>query len=246
MVQAVLDCESIKKGCNCGRMAKSRGVVDITSCIESRTSRCSCLKKGQTCTRLCRCVNCKNASQVEKSPSGQHKGCTCGSMKNVKSAFVTCKDNVERKSRCPCLRLGTKCTSSCRCSNCGNNKDCPDKRSSNVTSITRKRSNPEKYKRMRGADYLANKGFVVSNGPWTNLESIILFVVIEVIEGSGNGVALNSLNVAELYNFVVSSEKVKEIGLAVTYKPFSSIVGKLSWLNEKHSLHESLMDSKIN
>lgn len=99
---------------------------------------------------------------------------------------------------------------------------------------------------MRGADYLANKGFVVSNGPWTNLESIILFVVIEVIEGSGNGVALNSLNVAELYNFVVSSEKVKEIGLAVTYKPFSSIVGKLSWLNEKHSLHESLMDSKIN
>ncbi|KAJ7370152.1 hypothetical protein OS493_034081 [Desmophyllum pertusum] len=82
MMQAVLDCESIRKVCNCGRMAKSRGV-------------------GQTCTRLCRCVNCKNASQVEKSPYCQHKGCTCGSMKNVKSAFVTCKDTLKGSQDVP-------------------------------------------------------------------------------------------------------------------------------------------------
>ena len=94
---------------------------------------------------------------------------------------------------------------------------------------------------MRGADYLAKEGFVVSNGPWTNLECIVLLAVTEVINYSG--VAVNSQNVAELYNFVVSSAKVKEIGLAVTYKPLSSIVGKLSQLNEKHSLHKSLMDS---
>ena len=245
---AVSVCENIKKGCCCGKMAKSRGVVDISSCIESQTSRCSCLKKGQTCTRVCRCVNCKNPSLLEMSASGMHKGCTCGSAmkKAVKSDFITCAsaDNVARKSRCPCLRIGTKCTSSCRCSNCGNNKECPDIRSSNATIIKRKRRNPETYKRMRGADYLASRGFVVSNGPWTNLESIILFVVTEVINGSG--VVLNSLNIAELYNFVVSSEKVKEIGLAVTYKPFSSIVGKLSQLNEKHSVHESLMNSNHN
>ena len=35
-------------------------------------------------------------------------------------------------------------------------------------------------------------------------------VVIEVIDGSG--VVRNSKNIAELYNFVVSSDKVKEIG----------------------------------
>lgn len=55
--------------------------MDIASCMESQKSRCSCLKNGQTCTRLCRCVNCNNACQEEKSVSGQRKGCTCGSMK---------------------------------------------------------------------------------------------------------------------------------------------------------------------
>ena len=71
------------------------------------------------------------------------------------------------------------------------------------------------------------------------LESIFLSVVIEVIDGSD--VVLNSKNIAELYNFVVSSDKVKEIGMALMYKSLSSIIGKLSHLKEKHSLQESLM-----
>lgn len=175
-------------------------------------------------------TGCQKVRTARKSVSGQRKGCTCGSMKKGNSVVV-CKDQVERKSRCPCLRIGKKCTSSCQCSNCGNKDDCPYKRSSNFTST----------KRMRGADYLTKEGFVISNSPWTNLECIVLFAITEVIDYSD--VAVNSQNVAELYNFVVSSAKVKEIGLAVTYKPFSSIVGKLSQLNEKHSLHKSLMDS---
>ena len=215
----------------CGRYSVMYGVSKVKVLL---------LKKGQTCTRFCRCVNCNNAFQVEKSVSGQRKGCTCGSVKN-RNSVVVCKDQVERKSMCPCLRIDKKCTSSCRCSNCGNKDDCPYKRSSNFTSTKRKRTNPQTYKRMRGADYLAKEGFVISNGPWTNLECIVLFAVTEVINYSG--VAVNPQNVAELYNFVVSSAKVKEIGLAETYKPFSSIVGKLSQLNENHSLHKSLMDS---
>ena len=83
-----------------------------------------------------------------------------------------------------------------------------------------KGQNPQTYKRMRGADYLAKQGFTVSSGPWTKLESIFLSVVIEVIYGSG--VVLNSKNIAELYNFVVSSDKVKEIGIAITCKSLSS------------------------
>ena len=143
--------------------------------------------------------------------------------------------------RCPCLRVGVKCDSVCRCTNSGNGKDCPDKRCSNTTPTKRKRKNPQTYKRMRGADYLAKQGFTVSSGPWTKLESIFFSVVIEVIDGSG--VVLNSKNIAGLYNFVVSSDKVKEIGMAVTYKSLSSIVGKLSHLKEKHFLHEALMNT---
>ena len=93
---------------------------------------------------------------------------------------------------------------------------------------------------MRGADYLAKQGFTVSSGPLTKLESIF-HSVIEVIDGSG--VVLNSKNIAELYKFVVSSDKVKEIGMAITYKSLSSIVGKLFHLKEKHSVHESLMNT---
>ena len=48
---------------------------------------------------------------------------------------------------------------------------------------------------MRGADYLAKQGFTVASGPWTKLESIVLSVVIEVVDGSG--VVLNSKNIAE-------------------------------------------------
>lgn len=66
-------------------------------------------------------------------------------------------------------------------------------------------------------------------------------MVREVIDGSG--VVLNSENIAEWYNFVVSSDKVKEIGMAITYKSLSSIIGNLSHLKEKHSLHESLMNT---
>ena len=155
--------------------------------------------------------------------------------------IVVCRDESQRRSRCPCLPIGANCTTICRCSNCGNNGNSPDKKSPNVTGHKRNRRNPQTYKRMRGADFLASKEFEVSNGPWTNLETIILYVVTEVIEDSG--VPSTSLNIADLFNFGVSSEKMKEIGLAVTYKPFSSIAGKFSHLNDKHFLYESLMDS---
>ena len=48
---------------------------------------------------------------------------------------------------------------------------------------------------------------------------------------------------AKLYNFVVSSDKVKENGMAITYKSLSCIVRKLSHLKDKHSLHHSLMNT---
>ena len=76
--------------------------------------------------------------------------------------FITMYHHLERKSRCSWLRVGVKCDSVCRCTKCGNGKDCPNKRCSNTTPSKRKRTNPQTYKRMRGADYLAKQGFTVS------------------------------------------------------------------------------------
>ena len=94
---------------------KSRGLTDIASCMQSDKSRCSCLRNQQTCTRLCRCINSNNQGLQEKGAVSKRKGCTCRSLNKVKARRVSCKDHVERKSRCLCLHVGVKCDSVCRC-----------------------------------------------------------------------------------------------------------------------------------
>lgn len=94
---------------------------------------------------------------------------------------------------------------------------------------------------MRGVDFLVSKGFEVLNGLWINLEIIIFYVVIEVIEDFG--VFLILFNIVDLFNFGVFFEKMKEIGLVVMYKLFFSIVGKFFYLNDKYFLYELFMDS---
>ena len=141
--QNVSNSQKKKTGCRCGLMSKSRGVTDTASCMESDKSRCSCLRNQQTCTRLCRCINCNNQGLQKKGAVSKPKGCTCGSLNKEKARRVSCQDHVKRKSRCPCLRVGVKCDSVCRCTNCGNGKDCPDKCCSNTTPTKRKRTNPQ-------------------------------------------------------------------------------------------------------
>ena len=124
-------------------VSRSRGVTDTASCMESDKSRCSWLRNQQTCTRLCRCINSNNQGLQEKGAVSKRKGCTCRSLNKVKARRVSCKDQVERKSRCPCLCVGVKCDNVCRSTNCGNGKDCPDKCCSSTTPTKRKRTNPQ-------------------------------------------------------------------------------------------------------
>ena len=96
--QIVSNSQNKKKGCCCGLMSKSRGLTDTASCMESEKSRCSCLRNRQTCTRLCRRINCNNQGLQEKGAVRKRKGCTCGSLNKVKARRVSCQDHVERKS----------------------------------------------------------------------------------------------------------------------------------------------------
>ena len=224
-----------KKGCNCGLMAKQKGEGSIVSC-DNHSSRCSCVKRGEKCARHCRCVNCKNSSKEDMHPGTSiNKGCTCGMTKKGDATYVSCQDGTLRKSKCPCLHKNTYCSSSCKCFNCGNTRGgCNPTCTTSPSGKKRKRCNPEPYKRTRGTDYLADRGFDIASGPWTELESTILYVVIEVIKSTG--IPLTSKSISELYNFVASSKTISEMALPVAYKSFAKIVGKISFLNSKHSV----------
>ena len=103
----------------------TRAVSDFF-CI---SGKCPCRKVNRhSCTRLCRCYNCKNTStsnkvvMIEKSVK---RGCRCGVGRKRKAAgdpqasHKSCQDGL-RKSKCPCVAGGIGCTDVCRCFNCGN------------------------------------------------------------------------------------------------------------------------------
>ena len=102
----------------------TRAVSDFF-CI---SGKCPCRKVNHSCTRLCRCYNCKNTStsnkvlMIEKSVK---RGCRCGVGRKRKGAgdqqasHKSCQDGL-RKSKCPCVAGGIGCTDVCRCFNCGN------------------------------------------------------------------------------------------------------------------------------
>ena len=239
--------EKRKLACNCGAMAKSRKKNVSKSC-DSQTAKqtCSCVKAGKTCSRDCRCIGCVNSPVPEKSvPDSKTKGCTCGSTKK-KSPITSCQDTgMLRKSKCPCLKNNTYCSYRCKCSSCGNK---PDRQRQDVseertsTSIKRKRSQPEPYKRSKGVDYLEKEGFEIVVGPWTKLETLCLFVVVTLIE-SFDVINFSHMNVVELYNFIACSSKVREMELPIAYKPSNRVLSKLSFMNSKHGVFQSLIDA---
>ena len=58
-------------------------------------------------------------------------------------------------------------------------------------------------------------------------------------------IQITSKNVCELYNFVACSATVKEMSLPIEYKVFSKVAAKLVFVNSKHAVSESLMDSLV-
>lgn len=173
------------------------------------------------------------------------KGCSCGLTKKRDPNFVACKDS-SRKSRCSCLRQSMYCSNLCKCFSCGNRIE--EQKSSDLdttfdcSSKSRRRCHPDPFKRTKGATFLAERGFDITPGPWTSLETVTLFVVIEVLT-TCSSIQLNSKMVCELYNFVVSSSTVKDMALPIACKAFSRVVAKLAFINSKHAVFESLMES---
>ncbi|EDO28899.1 predicted protein [Nematostella vectensis] len=192
-----LSSQTGKQGCNCGVMSKHRRKTCTGACcIPSTVSKCSCVVEGKTCTRACRCRNCENQT-VQVRTTLYSTTCTCGKGEGKGSSCV----DAARKSRCPCLGKNAYCSVGC-----GN----------------RSRIKPEEYKRKKGAEFLAEKGFEIKSGPWTQLESVVLLLVLELLESSK---PLNPNSIADLYNFIASSKVTRELALPIGFKSFSQVTG---------------------
>ena len=129
------------------------------------------------------------------------KGCTCGLTKKVDLDYVACKDS-SRKSKCPCLSKGLYCSNLCKCVCCGNRTE-NSFNTSTAVGKPRKRSNPNPFKRTKGATFLAERGFDVAPGPWTSLETVTLLVIIEVSTLCST-IQMTSKNVCELCNLLLA------------------------------------------
>ncbi|CAH3165856.1 unnamed protein product [Pocillopora meandrina] len=104
---------------------------------QAKETRCTCGKNkknkyflclNHSCTRSCRCYNCKNtcnSNEIVKVKMSVKRGCRCGVGQKNKgdgepnASHKSCRDSL-RKSKCPCVAGGIGCTEVYRCFNCGN------------------------------------------------------------------------------------------------------------------------------
>ena len=225
--------------------------MNVHSCTYSRSQQCSCLSSGRMCSRLCQCYNCcnpLNSTAKVASPPSLHR-CRCGrGSKKSESNRAACRDCPgNRKSKCPCLKLGVSCSSACQCLGCGNpHNQTTRKHIASACSPTllkkRKRSNPDPYKRKGGSNYLTSQGFDISVGPWKDFETLLLLVVYELLEISN--LHDKSQSIVTLYNFVAGSSQVIQMNLDIATKRSAQIIGKLLHVKGRHDLLKELMNNK--
>lgn len=216
-----------ERGCNCGR--KNKDGDNITSC---NNPRCPCFTAKVSCSRVCRCKGCCNplAKSVPEFASAADVECSC------RKSPVSCKDGI-RKSKCPCLRNGKKCVS-CRCKNCGNGNV-------NVKSLSgpkRRRTHEPTFKRTKGCDYLAQQGFEINCGPWTELETIVLLVILDILQESRLDPTV--VNISFIYRHLLSSAILQNSGLLLEQKRNSQIAGKMCYIKKNLNLRNEMLEKE--
>lgn len=210
------------------------------NCIKGEgKSRCSCVIRGASCTRKCRCTTCQNKeTSKEDKEKKRSTGCRCGM--NKKRSFQSCTDiEGQRKTKCPCFRDGSACNLNlCFCKRCKNPfSQFQSLDTEVIKGVTRRRKRHSSYTRVRGEEFLRASDSEASQGPWTKLEGCMI-QTIESFLGVLTSVPVTTETVEKLYNFVANSEKAKELGLDLRAKSVKQIQGKM--LQVLQRLHFSI------
>lgn len=92
----------------------------------------------------------------------------------------------------------------------------------------------QSYKRIKGAVFASNQDGELASGVWTELESIMLVVIQEILFLTD--LPSEPANIVSLYQFIASSEYVSEIKLPVVKKEAVEIQGKMEEMVAKQQL----------
>lgn len=106
----------------------------------------------------------------------------------------------------------------------------------------RKRNQGSTFQRKKGCDYLVQQGFDINSGPWTDLETIFLITILEILEESplDNNVVNNTI----LYRNLASSSILQNSGLAIRQKTSNQIAGKIMHMKKKQGVHTEMIQKE--
>ena len=96
----------------------------------------------------------------------------------------------------------------------------------------RKRNYEPIFKRKKGCDYLAQQGFDINCATWTDIETIFLITISEILQESP--LDNNTVNCSFLYN---PASIFKNSGLTIGQKRNSQIAGKIMYMKRKQDVH---------
>ena len=86
---------------------------------------CSCFRNGKSCVN-CNCVGCKNVDNSEESQREKKIVYLFQQKANQKNLLLlngcSCQNTSCQKKYCDCFKYGLKCSSSCKCKSCLNEK----------------------------------------------------------------------------------------------------------------------------
>ena len=105
-------------------------------------------------------------------------GCRCG-VNRKNTTFQSCVDvPQQRKSTCPCKSTKTGCNAACACKNCYNPFGCRASGAQQPSGV-KKNMQPRKksYKVVRTTTYLNEIGSDIPKGRWTDLETLTLILL---------------------------------------------------------------------
>ncbi len=107
----------------------------------------------------------------------------------------------------------------------------------------RKRNNEPHFHRRKGCEYLAEQGFNINSGTWTDLETVVLITISEILEE--NLLDNNAANSSIIYCNLASSSILQNSGLPIGRKTSSQISGKIMHMKKKQDVYFEMVRKEI-
>ena len=219
--------------CSCGHSTRQH-----SACCNQpgrSQSRCPCLRSGAHCTDMCHCRSCQNphGSKPVLPPAPIElciSKCRCGS---ASREHPTCSHgSTARKSRCPCLKAGLGCSSSCSCHNCTNPYGtCTITPTLTTMECTRKRLLPpmpnHHTQKRKASDFFSAMQVCTRAGTHSTLEYFLVLSIIEEEFGLLDTDALPHDELHSLYSAAVESI-TKITGRLAVYPRLQAAVAQLA------------------